>query len=98
MRLAVHGVGGLGGGRVDEAEDRACALVDPVAQVADAVLRLRLEIGEVCLANVLDGDPAVDAVHVHEERHACLLLSRVWLVSGRSTLRPMKAQASISSS
>ena len=44
-------------------------LVDPVAQVVDVVLVLRLQVGHVGLGDVVDGDSAVEAVDVHVERH-----------------------------
>jgi hypothetical protein len=37
MRLAVDGMGGVGVGRLDQAEDPARVLVDPVPEVLDAV-------------------------------------------------------------
>ncbi len=49
VRLAVHGVGGLRVGGLDEAEDLPRLLVDPVALVLDAVLLLRLQVGLVRL-------------------------------------------------
>jgi hypothetical protein len=60
-------------GCIDEAEDLSRCLVDPVAEIADAVAILGLEIGEVCLGNVGRLDTAVNLMAVHEERHRILL-------------------------
>src|SRR5690349_13161785 len=53
VRVAVHGVGGLGVGGLDEAEDLPLGLVDPVAQVADAVGLLGGEVGLVGLGDLV---------------------------------------------
>jgi len=60
VRLAVHGVGGLGVGCLDEAEDLALALVDPVAQVVDPVRVLGGEVGLVGLGHVLHRDSVTE--------------------------------------
>src|SRR3954470_24339123 len=71
--VAVHGVRGLGGRGVDEAEDLAGALVDPVAKVLDVVVALGGQIGLVGLGDVVDADPAFHVVDVHEQCHVVLL-------------------------
>ena len=60
--LAVHRVGRLGVRRLDEAEDLPGALVDPVAQVADAVRPLGGEVGLVGGRDVARRDAALDGV------------------------------------
>jgi hypothetical protein len=76
VRLAMDAVRGLGVGRLDEAEDPAGLLVDPVALVVDAVLALRLDVLHVRVGHVRGRDPSLDLVHVHEERHSSLLVDR----------------------
>ena len=71
--LAVHGVGRLGVGRLDETEDLPLRLVDPVAQVADPVGSLRREVGLVRLGDVVHGDAVPERVEVHVERHCFVL-------------------------
>src|SRR3954453_7232621 len=74
VRLAVDGVGRLGVGRVDEAEDLALVLADPVTQVLHAVLLLRLQVGGVRGGDVVRGDVAVPhRVYIHEQCHDRLL-------------------------
>src|SRR5215471_14199576 len=69
MSFAMHGCCGVGVWGVDQAEDLAMVLVDPVAQVVDAVCILGLQVGGVCLRHVVDGDRALDRVRVHEQCH-----------------------------
>jgi hypothetical protein len=57
MGLAMHAVRGFRIGRVDQAEDPAGRLVDPVAEIANAVPILGLEIREVRLGDVARLDP-----------------------------------------
>ena len=73
VRLAVDGVGGLRVRGVDEAEDLPRRLVDPVPEVLDPVSALRGEVGGVRLGDVVDADPALDRVDIHEQRHGGLL-------------------------
>ena len=47
-------------------------LVDPVAQVVDVVVALRLQVCEVSLGDVFDGDPVTQIVYIHEQRHDAL--------------------------
>src|SRR5262245_45828350 len=54
---------------IDEAEDLAVLLVDPVVLVVDPVLALDLHVGGVGADDVLGLD-AGDVVLVHVERHA----------------------------
>jgi hypothetical protein len=77
VRLAVHGVGRLGVRRLDEAEDLALALVDPVPQVADVVVGLLLQVGGVRVRDVAERDPTVEVVDVHEQWHVVLLFGVV---------------------
>jgi hypothetical protein len=69
VRLAVHGRGGFRGRRLDQAEDLALRLGDPVAQVRHVVVALLLQVGLVRLGDVVGGNAAVDRVDIHEERH-----------------------------
>jgi hypothetical protein len=69
VRFAVHGRRGGCGRGLDEAEDLALALVDPVPQVLHVVGVLRLQVSQVRLRDVLDLHPTVEMVHVHVERH-----------------------------
>ena len=66
VRLTVDACGSIDVRGVDEAEHLSVALVDPVAQVSDPVLFLRLQVGQMGLANVSDCNPTIDGVHVHE--------------------------------
>ena len=43
--------------------------VHPVAQIADVVAALGLQIGTVCIAHVLEGHSTIEAVDIHVERH-----------------------------
>src|SRR5664280_1324774 len=62
--------GGSGGVRgVDQAEDFAAGLVDPVAQVVDIVAALQLHGGGVGVRGVAQGERVAPGVHVHEHRH-----------------------------
>src|SRR3954451_10649468 len=67
--LAVHGVGGVRVRRIDQAEDLAVGLVDPVALVVDTVVALDRQVGLVRLRDVAGVDRAVHVVNVHVERH-----------------------------
>lgn len=78
VRLAVHCVGGLGIRRLDEAEDLARQLVDPVAQLVDPVRTL---CGKICLVGgsyIGRRHTSVDVMNVHEKWHiiAFLVLAR----------------------
>ena len=74
--LAVDPNGGLRIRRVHEAEDPSGPLVNPIAEIANAVPILGLEIGEVCLGNVGRLYPTIDRVSVHEKRHEVLRSKR----------------------
>src|SRR6185295_6215040 len=77
VRLAVDARRGLAVGRIDETEDLAVLLVDPVLLVVDAVVALDLDVGLVGARDGLGRDTG-DVVHVHVRRHRDLLLQ--WLV------------------
>ena len=70
VRLAVNRVRGLRVRSLDEAEDLPSLLVDPVALVVDAVLRLLLQVLHVRVGDVLRRHAALEVVNVHVERHA----------------------------
>src|SRR5262249_291489 len=80
--LAVDLVGRLGVGRVDQAIDLPGRFVDPVAEIADAVAILRLEIGEMSLGDVARLDSAADRGPVHEQRHRLAPFRRLALAGG----------------
>src|SRR4029079_2951023 len=77
MRVAVNRVRGFLARRIDEAENLAGLLVDPVAEIADAVPGLLLEILQVRVRNVLCRDASFHVVHVQVERHGRFLLENV---------------------
>src|SRR5215213_2477873 len=59
--------------RIDEAEDLALPLVDPVAEVADSVLLLGLQVELVGVGDVAGFHTAIDCVAIHEQGHWDLL-------------------------
>src|SRR5215211_6280007 len=67
--LTVNRVRGLRIGSLDEAEDLAGLLVDPVALVVHAVLALDGDVGLVRLGDVGRRDAVGHVVNVHVERH-----------------------------
>src|SRR5215469_1353243 len=69
VSLPVDAGGGLGCGGLDQAEHLAVALIDPVPEVPDVVSVLGLEIGKMCLGDVVHRHAAGDLVNVHEKRH-----------------------------
>src|SRR3954447_17480023 len=74
--LAVDRVGRLRVRGVDQAEDLALVLVDPVAEVLHVVRALRLRVGGVGSRHVVGGDVAsLDVVDIHEQRHDRLSFS-----------------------
>jgi hypothetical protein len=67
VRFAVHGGRGFGVGSIDEAEDLALALVDPVAQIRHAVSFLGLEVSLVRSLHIIEGCAFGQCLmHVHE--------------------------------
>src|SRR5256714_8660374 len=93
VRLAVHGRGRFRRGRVDEAEDPALLLVDPVPQVADVVFPLLLQVGLVCLGDVVHLDAVGDVVYVHVQGHTVSLVvvgaPTVWRGPGYPDQEPL---------
>src|SRR5215217_7085611 len=69
VRFTMHRAGGFRVRRLDEAEDLARLLVDPVALVVDAVFVLRLDVLLMRLRNICGGHLATERVHVHVQRH-----------------------------
>ena len=59
----------VGVGRLNETEDLSVRPVDPVAQIADVVASLGLQVSLVSFAHVLEGHCTIEAVDVHVERH-----------------------------
>jgi hypothetical protein len=68
VRFSMHPSGGLPVGRVDEAEDLAVLLVNPVVLVIDSVLALHADVGFVCPRDVARLDPG-NVMDVHVCRH-----------------------------
>src|SRR5262249_56360000 len=58
---------------VEQAEDLAVRLVDPVAQVVHAVPALGLQVGGMCRGDVVDADWAAGGVDVDEQWHGFVL-------------------------
>lgn len=69
----MNGVGGRRVWRIDQAEDLACLLVDPVFQVLDAVRILRVQICLVGAGDVFRRDASVDVVDIHVQWHSPIL-------------------------
>jgi len=69
VSLPVNVGSGLWRGGLDQAEHLAVGLIDPVPEVPDVVSTLGLEIGQVCLGDVVHRHAAVDLVNIHEKRH-----------------------------
>jgi hypothetical protein len=57
------------GGRLDQAEDLAGALVEPVAEIAHAILLLDLEVLLVRQLAYLGGEAVDPVVDIHVEGH-----------------------------
>src|SRR5262245_41849819 len=70
MRFAMHGDRGLFVGSFNQAKGLAALLVEPVAQVFDAVLLLRSQVGLMGLGCRGSGEPFDISVDVHKEWHA----------------------------
>ena len=68
VRLAVHVLDGLGVGPLGQAEHRPVVLVEPVREVADAVLVLHADVGGVRGRDVLRAGAGY-LVTIEEERH-----------------------------
>ena len=91
MSLAVNGVGGLGTGRIEQTEDLALFLIEPIFEALDAMLMLDLQVGVMRGGEVLGARPR-DVVDVHVQRHRsapCLLPiaymeSMAWPIAGVS--------------
>ena len=73
MGLVVDGLGRRDGRRLDQAEQLASLLIDPVPQVPGLVLALRPQVRQVRLRHVVSGHTVVERVDVHEERHCASL-------------------------
>ena len=69
VRLAMYGRRQVGVGGLNEAEDLSVLTVHPVAQIADVVASLGLQVRLVCFAHVIEGHCTVEAVDIHVERH-----------------------------
>src|SRR5215472_7242823 len=93
MGFAVHGRCGVGVGSVDQAEDLAVLLVDPVAQVVNAVCILGLHVGGVCLCHVVDGDRAADGVRIHEQCHGLSFPEMLCGLAARNHRKSLPARA-----
>jgi hypothetical protein len=69
VSLPVNIGSGLCCGGLDQAEHLAVGLIDPVPEVPDIVSPLGLEIGQVCLGDVVHRYAACYLVNIHEKRH-----------------------------
>ena len=55
---------GVGVGGLNEAEDLSVLPVHPVAEIADVVASLGLQVRLVCFAHVIEGDCTIEAMDV----------------------------------
>jgi hypothetical protein len=69
MRLAMNRRRRIGVGGLNEAEDLSVAPIHPVAEIADVVASLGLQVRLVSFAHVIEGDCTIEAVDIHIERH-----------------------------
>src|SRR4029434_1023323 len=69
MCLAMDRRRGMGVGGLNEAKDLSVLPVNPVAQRADVVAALSLQISLMSFAHIIKGHCTVEAVDVHVERH-----------------------------
>src|SRR5262249_50787324 len=69
VRFAVDGDRGFSAGGLDQAEDLAGLLVEPVAHILDAMLFLDLQVGLMRLGDSLGRQPVDMVVNIHEQRH-----------------------------
>ncbi len=65
----MDGVRGFRRRGIDQAEDLALGLTDPVAEVPDVVRALRFEVRGVGLGDSIDSGSAVNTVDIHVEGH-----------------------------
>src|SRR5215467_15844778 len=72
VRLPVNVGRGLRRRGLDQAEHPPGSFIDPVPEVPHVISRLRLQIGEVSLGDVVHRYAAVDLVNIHEKRHCGL--------------------------
>src|SRR5688572_10347416 len=80
VRLAVHGVRGVGVRRLDQAEDLAALLIHPVVEVAHPVTVLDAEVGRVSPCDVGRARAVRQVVvNIHVQRHPSHLLSATTL-------------------
>src|SRR5437867_4149431 len=91
MRLAMDVVQRLRRGSLGKAVDLAGGLVVPVAQIADPVLSLHLEVARMCLPDAVSGESGDGAMGVEVERHLVLRLCDPrncwWLADGEGTAK-----------
>jgi hypothetical protein len=76
----------IGIGSLNEAEDLAVLPVYPIAQIADVVPALGLQVRFVCFADILKGDCTVEAVDIHVERHGSSLGRDMYMTVGVNEL------------
>lgn len=69
MRLAMNRRRGIGVRSLNKAKDLSVIPVHSVAQIADVVATLSLQVGPVSFAYVFEGHCTIEAVDVHVERH-----------------------------
>ena len=56
MRLAVHRIRRIRGWRIDQAEDPPCPFINPVLEIVNVVVTLRLKVGLVRLGDVVGSE------------------------------------------
>src|SRR5690348_5237945 len=73
--------------RLYQAEHPPVSFIDPVPEVPDVMTRLRLQVGEMSLGDVVHRYAAVDLMDIHEKRHCGLPSGRWSFLSDRKVAR-----------
>jgi hypothetical protein len=69
MRLTMDRRRGIGVGSLNKAKDLSALPVHPVAQIADVVASLSLQVSLMSFAHILKAHCAIEAVDIRIERH-----------------------------